>query len=84
MKFRTAPRKLKVSLEAASRRPQDAESVLQAKPRHWRDKLFTAVEEFTNEFPHYSKKIKSFARGGEPPPPRRRIGFASKTSTLAR
>ena len=60
--IRTAPRKLKVSLEAASRRPRDAESVLQAKPRHWRDKLFTAVEEFTNEIPHCSKKIKSFAQ----------------------
>ena len=62
MNFRTTPRKLKVSLEAASRRPRDAESVLQAKPRHWRDKLFTAVEEFTNEILHCSKKIKSFAQ----------------------
>jgi len=43
---------------AASRRPRDAESVLQAKPRHWRDKLFTAVEEFTNEIRTASRQLK--------------------------
>jgi hypothetical protein len=51
---------------------------LQAKPRHWRDKLFTAVEEFTNEIPHCSKKIKSFARGGEPPPPKTQNWFCKQ------
>jgi len=69
---------------AASRRPQDAESVLQAKPRHWRDKLFTAVEEFTNEIRTAPRKLKVSLEAASRRPPRRRIGFASKTSTLAR
>ncbi|MBE5714033.1 MAG: hypothetical protein EGR22_07625 [Ruminococcaceae bacterium] len=41
--------------------------------RHFQNKFIDAVGEIPNELTHFSKTTKSFAQGGEPPPPRRGI-----------